>query len=83
MVGFGLVRAMGGFDVSQAAATAAAGPAALFDIDVLAKAALFAGESMLSVAFAALAVDYALQQGWIKPRSGNAESALDAVLRDD
>lgn len=82
VVGFGLVRAMGGFDVSQAAATAAAGPSALFSVDVIGRAALFAGESMLSVAFAALAVDYALQQGWIKPRSGNPESALDAVLRE-
>lgn len=67
---FGLARGLGGVDVSQAAASVASGPGALFSVDVIGPAALFAGQSMLSAAFAALALDYALAAGWVLPRSG-------------
>lgn len=60
---FGLARGLGGVDVSVASAP-------LLSVDVLGPAALFAGQSMLSAAFAALALDYALAAGWVAPRSG-------------
>lgn len=68
MAAFGLARGLGGVDVSVASSS----PGTLFSVDVLGPAALFAGQSMLSAAFAALALDYALSAGWVQPRSGAA-----------
>lgn len=62
---FGLARALGAADVIQN--TAAEAGVSPFSLAVIAKGALFAGESMLAVGFAAMAVEYAFSTGFVKP----------------
>ena len=61
---FGLVRAIGGADALQAAA-GARGEAAL-TLDIVARAALGAGEAMLVAAFAGAALEAAIRGGGVK-----------------
>ena len=58
---FGLVRAASAADILQL--SSAEGP---FSIDVVGKAALYAGESMLLFGFAAAAIEAGFQKGFIK-----------------